>query len=69
MPFTRQLTHLTALAQVDGWKAYCWHRSLELQKDPNGLYLGLSDSLKAAMTKDGQVSPAGSDRPILTKPA
>lgn len=49
--YERQLEHLIQLAGRPGWKAYAWHRAKELDADPSGLWRGLSEALKAAMTK------------------
>lgn len=54
--FRHQLQRLTELAQNPGWKAYAWHRAKELDAEPSGLFKGMADALKAAMTgraKDG----------------
>lgn len=48
--FDRQLQNLIRLAQSPGWKAYAWHRAKELDADRSGLFRGMADALKAAMT-------------------
>lgn len=50
------LAHLIAMAKVPGFKAHAWHRAQKLDQDPSGLWTGIADALKAAMTAstDGQ---------------
>lgn len=54
MPFQTQLTWLTDLAgRHQAGKSYAWTRALELDKEPSGLFAGMSDALTLAM--GGQV--------------
>ena len=48
--FDTQLDHLILLAALPGWKAYAWHRAKELDADTSGLYSGMAEALRRAMT-------------------
>ena len=48
--FQAQLAHLTRLAKIPARKAYAWHRAKELDADPSGVFTGMAEALKAAMT-------------------
>lgn len=45
--YTKQLTHLTALAKSDmrEWQLYAWRRAKELEADPRGLWQGITRAL------------------------
>ncbi len=64
-PFVQQLTHLLMLAKNPHWKTYAWHRALELDADPSGIWVGMSDALKLAM--NGLANSKALERPNLTK--
>lgn len=51
------LAHLIAMAKVEGSKAYAWKRAQALDEDQSGLWTGIADALKAAMT-DSTDGPA-----------
>ena len=47
--YERQLTHLIAMAKVEGFKAYAWKRAQTLDEDTSGLFTGIAEALKQAM--------------------
>jgi hypothetical protein len=51
--FDHQLQSLTRLAKQPAWKAWAWHRAKELDADPSGVFTGMAEALKAAMTGQG----------------
>lgn len=59
--YTRQLDWLIELAQHPGWKAYAWARAKELDADQSGLFEGIAQDLKNAMT--GQARDTASVSP------
>jgi hypothetical protein len=63
--FQAQLVHLTRLAAIPAWKAWAWHRAKELDVDPSGLFTGMAEAVKAAMT--GQGVAKASEAPTSTK--
>lgn len=65
--FQRQLQHLTTMARLPGWKAYAWRRAQDLDAEASGLFAGMADALKAAMT-GGPVEGSESGGQCLTKP-
>ena len=48
--YDRQLQHLIKLAMSPGWKAYAWSRAKELDGNQSGMYAGIAEALKKAMT-------------------
>lgn len=50
--YDHQLAHLIRLAELPGWKAYAWHRAKELDADSSGLWTGIAEALKTAMTRE-----------------
>ena len=64
--FQSRLQHLIELAQTPGWKAYVWHKAKELDAETSGLFKGIADALKAAMT--GQAKNGVLERQNKTKP-
>lgn len=54
--YTHHLNHLIAMAKVEGFKAYAWKRAQAMDEDQSGLWTGIANDLKAAMTAstDGQ---------------
>lgn len=63
--YALQLAHLITMAKHPGMKAYAWARAKELDAS-GGIFAGIADALKAAMTGQGKTS--GSGQPITTKP-
>ncbi len=64
--FALTLEHLTTLAKDPGWKHYAWGRAKELDADRSGLFKGMAEALKAAMT--GPANTGAPDAQTLTKP-
>jgi len=56
--YDRQLQHLVRLASIDiqQCKAYAWRRAKELAADESGLWAGMDEALRAAMTGPDEVS-------------
>ena len=48
--YDQQLQHLINLARQPGWKAYAWERAKVLHREESGLFRGIADDLKAAMS-------------------
>ena len=48
MNYEAQLKHLIMLAETPGWKAYAWHRALQLEAEST-LWQGIAEALKQAM--------------------
>lgn len=65
--FQRQLQHLISMAKLPGWKAYAWRRAQDLDAEASGLFAGMADALKAAMT-GGQGEGSESVDQCPTKP-
>lgn len=63
--YTLQLNHLITMARVPGIKRYAWARAKELDAS-GGIFVGIADALKAAMT--GPVETSASGQQITTKP-
>ena len=49
MLYQRQLNHLVQLCSQKGFKEYGWQRAKELEKNPYGLYKGISTELAKIM--------------------
>ncbi len=49
--YERHLAHLIRMAGEPGWKAYAWHRAQELDADRSGMWRGIAEALKTAMTR------------------
>jgi hypothetical protein len=47
--YQRQLNHLVQLCSQKGFKEYGWQRAKELEKNPYGLYKGISTELAKIM--------------------
>ena len=63
--FEQALAHLVMLARQPGWKAHAWHRAKELDADRSGLFAGMAQALKDAMT--GQAAGSVSEGQTSTK--
>lgn len=61
--FEQQLQHLIRMAREPGWKAYAWQRAQELDADSSGLFTGIADALRAAMTGPDAPSASAPPRP------
>ena len=48
--YDHQLQHLIRLARHPGWKAYAWERAKTLDAEESGLFRGIAEDLKAAMS-------------------
>ena len=47
--YEETLNHLVVLAKTPGWKAYAWHKALELESDQTGIWVGISNDLTERM--------------------
>lgn len=59
------LEWLITMAKNPGAKAHAWHRAKELDADRSGLFTGIANDLKAAMS--GQDKAGGSEGPTSTR--
>jgi hypothetical protein len=63
MPYQTQLQWLVALAHIPAWKAYAWHRALELDADLSGLWTGIADDLKSRIPGPAKATESGPQCP------
>ena len=47
--YQNTLDHLITMASTNGWKAYAWHRAMELENHYLGIYQGISQELTKKM--------------------
>lgn len=57
--YANQLAHLVALAENEAWKAYAWNRAKELEACETGMWSGIAEELRQAMT----AAPAVAEQP------
>lgn len=59
-PYSQHLAWLLTMARNPGFKAHAWHRAKELEADPSGLWLGITQALTQGMKDAGPATQAAS---------